>query len=36
MKQYAAWQMLFTAPQMIVCPQMCKIHKIIYYDRRKR
>ena len=36
MKQYAAWQMLFIAPRMIVCPQMCKIHKIIYYDRRKR
>ena len=36
MKQYAASLMLFIAPRMTACPQMCKIHMIIYYDRRKK
>ena len=29
MKQYAAWLMPFTAPRMIACLQMCKIHMVI-------
>ena len=36
MKQYAAWLMLFIAPRMTACPQMCKIHMTIYYKRRKK
>ena len=36
MKQYAAWLMLFIAPRMTACPQMCKIHMLIHYNRRKK
>ena len=33
MKQYAAWQMLFTAPRMIVCPKY--LNKGITFEEAK-